>query len=148
MTLAFVAVTGLAAAATAAAAAVVDVRAEAPNPGSTCERIAAQTDIEIWSPATIDYNHEQTEYWSTACGALKPRCILAPSTTDEMSAVVAALRETDGNRAGAARRLGIQRQLLYAKIERYGLGTSGVDLSSDTTGDVGNPDASSVLDPG
>lgn len=95
MTLAFVAVTGLAAAATAAAAAVVDVRAEAPNPGSTCELIAAQTDIEIWSPATIDYNHEQTEYWSTACGALKPRCILAPSTTDEMAAVVAALRGTN-----------------------------------------------------
>lgn len=65
----------------------------------------------------------------------------------ERAMIVAALRETDGNRAGAARRLGIQRQLLYAKIERYGLGGPGADLSADPTGDVGNPDASGGLDP-
>jgi DNA-binding NtrC family response regulator len=65
----------------------------------------------------------------------------------ERAMIVAALRETDGNRAGAARRLGIQRQLLYAKIERYGLGTPGADLSPDPTADVGNPDAIQVLDP-
>ena len=64
----------------------------------------------------------------------------------ERAMIMAALRETDGNRAGAARRLGIQRQLLYAKIERYGLGTPGADLSAEPTGDVGNPDASKVLD--
>ena len=60
----------------------------------------------------------------------------------ERTMIAAALRETDGNRARAARRLGIQRQLLYAKIERYGLGVPGADLSEDTTADVGNPDAS------
>ena len=65
----------------------------------------------------------------------------------ERAMIVAALRETDGNRAGAARRLGIQRQLLYAKIERYGLGAPGLDLSADPTCDVGNPDASSSLGP-
>ncbi|WP_347710467.1 helix-turn-helix domain-containing protein [Methylobacterium tardum] len=62
--------------------------------------------------------------------------------------IAAALREADGNRARAARRLGIQRQLLYAKIERYGLGTPGADLSGDTTGDVVNPDASDPPEPG
>ncbi len=65
----------------------------------------------------------------------------------ERAMIVAALRETDGNRAGAARRLGIQRQLLYAKIERYGLGGPGADLSADATGDVGNSDAPRDLDP-
>ena len=66
----------------------------------------------------------------------------------ERTMIAAAMREADGNRARAARRLGIQRQLLYAKIERYGLGTPGADLSGDTTGDVVNPDASDPPEPG
>ncbi|MGX7705637.1 sigma-54-dependent transcriptional regulator [Methylobacterium sp. Gmos1] len=49
-----------------------------------------------------------------------------------------ALGESGGNRAQAAKRLGIQRQLLYAKIERYGLRDAAV--SENPTGDVGNPD--------
>jgi DNA-binding NtrC family response regulator len=65
----------------------------------------------------------------------------------ERAMIGAALREADGNRARAARRLGIQRQLLYAKMERYGLGTPGLDLSADPTVDVGNPDASGESDP-
>ncbi|MCJ2089672.1 sigma-54 dependent transcriptional regulator [Methylobacterium sp. E-005] len=60
----------------------------------------------------------------------------------ERTMITAALRESEGNRARAARRLGIQRQLLYAKMERYGLGTPGAELSADATADVGNPDAS------
>ncbi|SFM00368.1 sigma-54-dependent transcriptional regulator [Methylobacterium pseudosasicola] len=60
----------------------------------------------------------------------------------ERTMIAVALREADGNRARAARRLGIQRQLLYAKIERYGLGAPGADLSEDATVDVGNSDAS------
>ncbi|MDP4005016.1 sigma-54 dependent transcriptional regulator [Methylobacterium sp. NEAU K] len=59
----------------------------------------------------------------------------------ERTMIAAALREADGNRARAARRLGIQRQLLYAKIERYGLTVAGTDLSAEATADVGNPDA-------
>ncbi|MCJ2073822.1 sigma-54 dependent transcriptional regulator [Methylobacterium sp. J-030] len=65
----------------------------------------------------------------------------------ERTMIAAALRASEGNRARAARRLGIQRQLLYAKIERYGLGAPGADLSADAACDVGNPDASKVLDP-
>ncbi|WP_457104542.1 sigma-54-dependent transcriptional regulator [Methylobacterium sp. P5_C11] len=60
----------------------------------------------------------------------------------ERTMIAAALRDADGNRARAARRLGIQRQLLYAKIERYGLGVPGADLSGEATADVANPDAS------
>jgi DNA-binding NtrC family response regulator len=64
----------------------------------------------------------------------------------ERTMIAAALRETEGNRARAARRLGIQRQLLYAKIERYGLGAPGGEMSGDATVDVGIPDASGETD--
>ena len=47
-----------------------------------------------------------------------------------------ALARSAGNRAEAARRLGIHRQLLYAKMKRYGL-----DLSEDRTGGVAETDA-------
>jgi two-component system NtrC family response regulator len=40
----------------------------------------------------------------------------------ERRLIAEALKESKGNRAGAARRLGIHRQLLHAKAEKYGLG--------------------------
>jgi DNA-binding NtrC family response regulator len=40
----------------------------------------------------------------------------------ERRLIAEALAESKGNRAGAARRLGIHRQLLHAKAEKYGLG--------------------------
>jgi DNA-binding NtrC family response regulator len=43
----------------------------------------------------------------------------------EAAMIRRALAEAGGNRARAARRLGIQRQLLYAKIERHGLDSDG-----------------------
>jgi DNA-binding NtrC family response regulator len=49
-----------------------------------------------------------------------------------------ALVACDGNRAEAARRLNINRQLLYTKAQRYGLN----DLASEITTDpVRKPDA-------
>ena len=50
-----------------------------------------------------------------------------------------ALREAGGNRAEAARRLGIHRQLLYAKARRYGL--LAPDLSEERTPTVANGDS-------
>ena len=47
-----------------------------------------------------------------------------------------ALAKNRGNRAEAARALGIHRQLLYAKIKRFGL-----DVSGERTEGVGKPDA-------
>ncbi|GLS42824.1 sigma-54-dependent transcriptional regulator [Methylobacterium brachythecii] len=64
----------------------------------------------------------------------------------ECAMIVAALSEAGGNRTKAARRLGIQRQLLYAKIERYGLGGApDLDLSRDTTATVAKADDLDVL---
>ena len=50
-----------------------------------------------------------------------------------------ALEACGGNRTEAARRLNINRQLLYTKMHRYGL-----ELSGNLTDDVTNADAPSV----
>ena len=54
----------------------------------------------------------------------------------ETAMIVRAMAETGGNRAEAARRLGIHRQLLYEKLRRYGL-----EASEIRTQAVGKPDA-------
>jgi DNA-binding NtrC family response regulator len=53
----------------------------------------------------------------------------------EESLIRRALARSSGNRAEAARVLNINRQLLYAKLKRYGL-----EVSEDTTGPVGEAD--------
>lgn len=60
-----------------------------------------------------------------------------PSATARLEELLIrrALARTSGNRAEAARLLGIHRQLLYAKIRRYGL-----DLSAERTDGVGEAD--------
>jgi len=52
----------------------------------------------------------------------------------EMHMIKRALQEAGGNRTEAARRLGIHRQLLYAKAEKYGIGAG--EASADRTGAV------------
>jgi two-component system NtrC family response regulator len=61
-----------------------------------------------------------------------------PSATARLEKMLVrrALARTDGNRAEAARLLGIHRQLLYIKIKRYGL-----DPSDERTDIVGKADA-------
>jgi DNA-binding NtrC family response regulator len=49
-----------------------------------------------------------------------------------------ALEASGGNRTEAARPLSIDRQLLYAKMQRYGLGG---EASANPTNDVGKDDA-------
>jgi len=61
-----------------------------------------------------------------------------PSATARLEEMLIrrALTRSSGNRAEAARMLGIHRQLLYAKMKRYGL-----DASADRTDGVGKADA-------
>jgi DNA-binding NtrC family response regulator len=60
----------------------------------------------------------------------------------ERAMIRRALDATGGNRAEAARRLNIHRQLLYEKLRRYGL-----EVSANRTDSVGNADET-PLDPG
>ncbi|UFW91971.1 sigma-54 dependent transcriptional regulator (plasmid) [Bradyrhizobium barranii] len=52
--------------------------------------------------------------------------------------ITRALRDAGGNRTEAARRLGIHRQLLYAKVQKYGIDVD--EPSADRTADVLKPD--------
>jgi DNA-binding NtrC family response regulator len=52
----------------------------------------------------------------------------------EMHMIKRALQEAGGNRTEAAKRLGIHRQLLYAKAEKYGIDAG--EVSADQTGAV------------
>ncbi|KAI8948327.1 FAD binding domain-containing protein [Xylaria longipes] len=58
---------------------------------STCDLVESQTSIESYARFEIQYTSEQTEYWSTSCGDLKPSCILMPTTTEEVAAIVSIL---------------------------------------------------------
>ncbi|KAI1081479.1 FAD binding domain-containing protein [Whalleya microplaca] len=76
----------LAAAATLSASAVA---------ADTCETVQSRTSIPMLKPLTLDYNEEQTEYWSTSCGDLKPACILTPTTAEEVASIVSVLLENN-----------------------------------------------------
>ncbi|KAI0420078.1 FAD binding domain-containing protein [Xylaria grammica] len=58
---------------------------------STCDLVESRTSIESHKRFQIEYTSEQSEYWSTACGSLKPSCILMPTTTQEVAAIVSIL---------------------------------------------------------
>jgi DNA-binding NtrC family response regulator len=60
----------------------------------------------------------------------------------EIAMIRRALAASGGNRAQAAERLGIRRQLLYQKLARYGL-----DLSPNETGRVSEGDTESLMEP-
>ncbi|KAF9895231.1 hypothetical protein FE257_000133 [Aspergillus nanangensis] len=59
-----------------------------------CDKLEAQG-IPIERPLTANYFQEQQRYWSTACGDLRPTCIAAPSSAQEMSQVVKELQDVD-----------------------------------------------------
>ena len=60
--------------------------------------------------------------------------------------ILRALRESGGSRAEAARRLGMHRQLLYSKAQKYGIDIR--EPSGDQTARVVNPDKSRRATPG
>ncbi|KAF2789654.1 FAD-binding domain-containing protein [Melanomma pulvis-pyrius CBS 109.77] len=60
--------------------------------GDTCSTVSLNlADIDIQRYLDLEYTTEQNNYWSTGCGALKPSCILYPSTAQEVSGIVKVL---------------------------------------------------------
>ncbi|KKK20238.1 FAD dependent oxidoreductase [Aspergillus rambellii] len=51
--------------------------------------------IEVESPLTLDYSLELQDYWSVACGDLRPSCIAYPTSALEMSQIVKELHMTE-----------------------------------------------------
>ncbi|KAJ5621882.1 FAD-linked oxidoreductase [Penicillium herquei] len=54
----------------------------------------AQSGIPIEYPASIDYSVDLTDYWSAACGDLKPTCIAGPSSATEMAQIIKTLHNS------------------------------------------------------
>lgn len=59
-----------------------------------CDTLEAQG-ISVERPFSLSYTKEQNNYWSVACGDLKPTCIAAPHSSLEMSQVVKELHNVD-----------------------------------------------------
>ncbi|KAI1292557.1 FAD binding domain-containing protein [Xylaria venustula] len=58
---------------------------------STCDLVGSQTNIASYTSFQTEYISEQSEYWSASCSNLKPSCLLMPTTTEEVAAIVSIL---------------------------------------------------------
>ncbi|KAL3293118.1 FAD binding domain-containing protein [Colletotrichum asianum] len=88
------------------------VRAES----ATCSQVSTGTSIQKFQGLDIGYTSEQLNYWSTACGNLKPGCILVPTSAEEVSAIVKVL-ETN-NETFAVKSGGHNPNNYYARTQR------------------------------
>ncbi|KAI1331859.1 FAD binding domain-containing protein [Xylariaceae sp. FL0255] len=69
----------------------------------TCAMVGNLTSIEVLGPLALGYITDQTEYWSSSCSDLLPSCILKPTTTEEVAAIVSILatnNETFATKSG------------------------------------------------
>lgn len=55
--------------------------------------IASGIDIEF--PLTLDYDFDQTQYWSTGCSELLPSCIFSPKSSAEVATILSSLRSNN-----------------------------------------------------
>ena len=92
---------------------------------------------DVIEAGDIDTSGEQVQSPST--GALLDADLPTAVAMLEEAMIRKALEACGGNRTEAARRLNINRQLLYTKMQRYGLTDSA--LSEKTTLAVGKDDA-------
>lgn len=51
--------------------------------------------IDVGKPWTLDFEKEQGNYWSQACTNMRPKCIVAPESAEQVAEVIAALHETN-----------------------------------------------------
>ncbi|KAF2142885.1 uncharacterized protein K452DRAFT_225838 [Aplosporella prunicola CBS 121167] len=61
----------------------------------TCKTLSNTSDITLDHPFELSYTHDNGLYWSTGCSALKPACIIKPSTADEVSHIVKVLNQNN-----------------------------------------------------
>ncbi|KKA20781.1 FAD dependent oxidoreductase [Rasamsonia emersonii CBS 393.64] len=50
--------------------------------------------IKVEWPLALDYDADLLHYWSAACSDLKPRCMLSPSSAQEVADIIVALQNT------------------------------------------------------
>lgn len=59
-----------------------------------CSKLKTEN-IQVNQQLNVDYTSELQKYWSTACGALKPSCIVFPSSAQEVSTAIDELHHVD-----------------------------------------------------
>ncbi len=100
------------------------------------ERACVLTRSDLIGPDDLDTTGDQVQLPQSAAAA--DTDLPGAVAQLEEAMIRRALEAAGGNRTEAARRLSINRQLLYTKMQRYGLAG---DASANPTGDVGKDDA-------
>lgn len=103
---------------------------------NTMERVAVLVRSDVVAAADLDFLGPATGTEATSIDWLSGD-LPAVLARVELAMIERALGGANGNRAEAARQLGISRQQLYVKLKRYGL-----DVSENPTYDVGIADTS------
>jgi FAD/FMN-containing dehydrogenase len=66
-----------------------------PVAANTCSQVGALNDTQVKRSPSIEYLTEQQNYWSTGCSALKPSCILYPTSASEVATIVQILNDNN-----------------------------------------------------
>jgi FAD/FMN-containing dehydrogenase len=59
-----------------------------------CSTVQTETNA-VQEPLSVAYESELQDYWSEACSALRPTCIVFPTSAEEVSEIITTLQETD-----------------------------------------------------
>ncbi|KAI0200277.1 hypothetical protein F4808DRAFT_164764 [Astrocystis sublimbata] len=81
----------------------------------TCSTLAKNTDIEVATPLSLPYISEQNEYWSSSSIALKPSCILFPTSAAEVSVIIQTINE--GNESFAIKSGGHNPNKYFSSVD-------------------------------
>ncbi|WGD56036.1 sigma-54 dependent transcriptional regulator [Bradyrhizobium sp. CB1650] len=97
------------------------------------ERAYILTRADVIGPGDIDTSRAEVHSANSLLDADLPAAVAQL----EKTMILRALEACDGNRTEAARRLGINRQLLYTKMQRYGIAESSENLTDGVKKDDG-----------
>jgi FAD/FMN-containing dehydrogenase len=66
-----------------------------PVSANTCSQIGALNVSEVKLSQSSEYSDEQNNYWSMGCSALKPSCILYPTSASEVATIIQILNDNN-----------------------------------------------------
>lgn len=66
-----------------------------PVAADTCSQASTLNATDIKRSPSLEYLTEQQNYWSTGCSALKPSCILYPTSANEVATIVQILNDNN-----------------------------------------------------
>jgi FAD/FMN-containing dehydrogenase len=73
--------------------------------------------ITVEYPLALNYTTDLLHYWSAACSNLKPTCMLAPSSAQEVADIIVALQQQDDDDLFAVKSGGHMPNIGFASIQ-------------------------------